>query len=221
VAPISASAPIHPGPESLQDFLEGLLPRAQALVVEGHLHACRDCRGEVETWREVLVRLDGLPSFSPSPDLGERVMAHVRVRLAASAARPTLAERIQILLGGVTPRTRKRAAALAGAGVTPAVTLGLLAYVVFSHPLVTPGNLLAFLWLRGSEGIASLVGGVLSRLTGSSSLFRLYEFLEPLAGSPASVALAITGVAGLTLAAGWVFYRNVLAAPNVSGQYAR
>jgi anti-sigma factor RsiW len=217
----SGVAVTHPAPGPLQDFLEGLLPRTEALRIEGHLHACRDCRREVEGWRNVLVKLDSLPAFSPSPELGERVMAHVRVQLAAQTARPSPAERLQLFLGSVTPKTRKRMAAVAGAGITPAVTLALVAYVVFSHPLVTPGNLLSFLWLRGSERLVGLMGGVLDRVTESALLLRTFEGMETLIGSPASAALAVTGVAALTLSATWVLYRNVLATPNAGKRYVR
>jgi anti-sigma factor RsiW len=209
--PSVAPALLHPTPERLQDFLEGLLPRGDALGVEGHLHVCRDCRVEVEGWRGLLTGLGALESFGPSPEFSERVMAHVRVQLALVVAEPSLAERMQLLVGSVTPRTKKRVAALAGAGLTPAVTLGLLAYTVFSHPLVTLGNLFSFAWLEGSERLGSVSSGLVTRTTQSETLFRVYQTLDVVLGSPATAALAITGLAGLTFMAMWVFYRNVLA----------
>jgi anti-sigma factor RsiW len=208
------AALLHPTAERLQDLLEGLLPRPEALGVEGHLHGCRDCRAEVTEWRRVMTRLQSLPSLEPSPEFGERVMAHVRVQLALLAAKPTLAERLQLLVGSVTPRTRRRLAALAGAGITPSVTLGLLAYAVFSHPLVTLGNLLSFAWLQGSERVASVGAGVVERTTESETLFRAYQALEVVFASPATAALAATGLVGLTFTAVWVFYRNVFAGPS-------
>ena len=214
VGSAGATTRAHPASGVLQDFLEGLLPKTEALRIEGHLHACRDCRGDVEGWRHLLVRLDGLPSFAPTPDLTERVMAHVRVQLALRTAAPTFAERWQLVTSRITPRTRKRIAALAGAGVTPAVTLGFLAYVVFSHPLVTPRSLLSFLWLRGSDRVGTFGGGLLSRVTDSQIAASVYDALTLLLGSPASVALALAGVAGLTLSATWVLYRNVLASDH-------
>jgi hypothetical protein len=204
---------LHPGADRLQDFLEGLLPRGEALALEGHLHGCHDCQNEVAGWRQVMAGVAGLPRLEPSSEFAERVMAHVRVQLALVVARPTLAERLQLLAGSVTPRTRKRLAALAGAGVTPAVSIGLLAYVVFSHPLVTLGNLFSFAWLQGSGQLSSLGAGIARRTTESEVLFRLYQALDVMFGSPGTAALALTGLAGLTLTALWVFYRNVLAGP--------
>jgi anti-sigma factor RsiW len=209
--PSVAPALLHPAPERLQDFLEGTLSRGEALGVEGHLHVCRDCRVEVEGWRALSTSLGELPGFDPSPEFSERVMAHVRVQLAMVSAEPSFAERMQLLAGSVTPRTRKRVAALAGAGLTPAATLGLLAYTVFSHPLVTLGNLFSFAWLEGSERIGTVSSGLVARTTESETLFRVYQALDVVLASPATVALAITGLGGLTFMAVWVFYRNVLA----------
>jgi anti-sigma factor RsiW len=209
--PSVSPALLHPGSERLQELLEGLLPRADALGVEGHLHVCRDCRVEVEGWRELMSGLGALPAHAPSAEFSERVMAHVRVQLALVAAKPSFAERMQLLVGSVTPRTRKRVAALAGAGLTPAATLGLLAYTVFSHPLVTLGNLFSFAWLEGSQRLDTVSSGLVERTAESQTLSRIYQTLEVVLGSPATAALAVTGLAGLTFMAMWVFYRNVLA----------
>lgn len=210
-SPTAAAGLLHPSAERLQDFLEGLLPRAGAVGVEGHLHACRECRVEVDQWRGVMVQVAQLPRLAPSPEFSERVMAHVRVQLALVTAEPTLGERLQRLAGSITPRTRRRMAALAGAGITPSVTLGLLAYVVFSHPLVTLGNLFSFVWLKGSERFAGVSSGLVQRTTESQTLFRLYQALDVLFSSPGTAVLAFTGLAALTFMCSWVLYRNVVA----------
>ena len=217
----AAALPRHVPSERLQEFLEGLLPRGEALAVEGHLHACRNCREEVAGWRSFLEGLNQLPSLTPSTDFSERVMAHVRVQLAAVSARPTVKERLQLLGRSVSPETRKRVAALAGAALTPAVTLALVAYTVFSHPLVTVGNLASFLWLEGSDLLGRWGGGLMERLTGSATAFRAWSTLDALAGSPAAAALAVTGLCALTLLAVWVLYRNVIAVQPVESRYAR
>ena len=220
-APEVSTAPVHVPSDRLQDFLEGLLPQPEGLAVEGHLHACRSCREETLEWRGLLTGLDGLPALAPSVEFSERVMAHVRVQVALATARPTLRERLQQLSRSVSPETRKRVAALAGAALTPAVTLALVAYTVFSHPLVTLGNLLSFFWLEGSELVTAWGSALANRVTGSQAVFRTYSALEAVAGSPASAALALTGLAALTLAAVWVLYRNVIATQSVEGHYAR
>jgi len=211
----------HPGPDVIQDFLGGILPQHQALGLEGHLHACRACRIEVEEWSAMLASLDGLPAFSPTPEFQERVMAHVRVQLAMVAARPTVGERLRLMAAGVSPRTRKRLAAFAGAGLTPVVVLALVAWTVFSHPLVTLGNLASFLWLVGSARIGGVVGNGLAAITESSALLGAYRVVELLAGSPAITALSATGLAAMTATAAWVIYRNVLVGPETDQLHAR
>lgn len=220
-AATAVPTPVHPGPERLQDLLEGLLPRPEALTVESHLHACDPCRRELEGWRSLVMSLQALPSFAPNAELRERVMAHVRVQIALVAARPSPRERLQLLLGSVSPRTRKGVAALAGAGITPAVTLGMVAWAVFSHPLVTMGSLLSFVWLRGSDLLAATLGGALQRISAGASSLPLQPALDVLGGSLAAAAVAATGLAALTLVAAWVLYRNVLAAPPTDGVYVR
>jgi anti-sigma factor RsiW len=211
----------HPGADAFQDFLEGQLPQQAAFALEGHLHACRGCRQEVEAWRAMLVGIASLPSYAPSAEFHEKVMAHVRVQLAAAAARPSKRETMQRLWGSVSPRTRKRVAALAGAGVTPAVTLGLMAYAVFSHPLATLGNLFSFAWLEGSGRLGVASSGVLTRASQSSTLSPFFEMLDLIFASPGGVALAISGIAGLMLSAAWVLYRNVLVPNPVERPRAR
>jgi anti-sigma factor RsiW len=211
----------HVGADRLQDFLEGLVPRPEALAVEGHLHACRGCREEAEEWRGLLAGIGQLPSFAPSDDFSERVMAHVRVQLALASARPTLKERLQLVARSISPETRKRVAALAGAALTPAVTLALVAYTVFSHPLVTLGNLLSFLWLEGSGWVGGWSSALAQRVTGNEVAVRALGMLEAVAGSPATAALSATGLGALTLVAVWVLYRNVIATDQVEGHYAR
>jgi hypothetical protein len=88
-----------------------------------------------------------------------------------------------------------------------------MAYAVFSHPLATLGNLFSFAWLEGSSRLGVASSGVLSRASQSSTLTPVFQMLELLLASPGGVALAVSGLAGLTLSAAWVFYRNVLV-PN-------
>jgi anti-sigma factor RsiW len=224
---LTAPAPLawlrggHPGAEDIQNFLEGLLPRQSSLAIEGHLHACRACRHEVESWRELLVGVASLTSFAPSDEFQEKVMAHVRVQLAAATASPSRRERMERLWGSVSPRTRKRVAAIAGAGITPAVTLGLVLYAVFSHPLATLGNLSSFLWLEGTDLLGSAGQGLLGRLSQSSVLSPVVQAVELASASPGAAALTASGLAGLTLSAAWVLYRNVLSPNPVERSRAR
>jgi hypothetical protein len=144
-------------------------------------------------------------------------MAHVRVQLAAKSAQPQLRELIQQVRA--SGKTRRRLAALAGASVTPAVTLALVAYVVLSHPLASLGNLASFLWLVASRRVDAIAGSVQTAPNGI--LYKTYEVLAGLVSSPTSAIVSVVGLSGLTLAATWVFYRNVILTPARQGSYAR
>jgi hypothetical protein len=49
------------------------------------------------------------------------------------------------------PKTRQAWAALAGVALTPAVTVGLVLYTVFSHPTLTPRALASFMIWKVSD----------------------------------------------------------------------
>lgn len=204
----------------IQALLDGALVPERAMAMEAHLGRCRLCREEVEGWRGLMLRLDRLPRLEPSPVFAERVMAHVRVQSVVAAARPSLRERLANWVV-LNPGTRKRLAAIAGAGVTPAVTVVLVAWTVFSHPLVTPGNLASFLWLKAQgllSGVAAAVGG---RLAESAAALQLYSVLEPLTRSAEVTAVALTLLGSLTVVAVWILYRNLFAANSAEYPYAR
>lgn len=219
-APAVTTADGHLTGSAAQDLLEGLLPRPQAVTAEEHLHACRLCRDEVDAWRTLMVRLDDVPRMAPSPGFSERVMAHVRVKSALAVARPTVRERLAAWLESISPRTRKGFAGLAGAAVTPMATLALVAYVVFSHPLVTVGNLLTFFWLEAQDVTGALLSTLLGGTVESGLLARGWDLVQTVGGSPGAAALLFALFSALTVAAVWVLYRNLIATHTVDERYA-
>lgn len=203
----------HLAAERVQDFLDGSLPRRAAAAVESHLDGCRLCREEVDGWRALFLGLEELPRHGPSDAFTERVMAHVRVRMAASVARPTLWERLAAW-AELHPRTRRRLAAAAGAAVTPLVSLVFLAYTVFSHPLVNVDSLIDFVTLKAGDTLAAIVGGPEGPLAG------VYRLFDAASGSPAlgaAVGLTFALLSALSL---WVLYRNVVRSGGEEGGYA-
>ena len=150
-------------------------------------------------------------------------MAGFRVRqMAAMAMAPTSRrERMAAWVRARVPSSSKGWAAVMGAGTAPVVTLALALQAVFSHELVTFGNLLSFLALK--------LGGVTAPLR---------HFLEGLAaqhawiGSAVEVAAQVTGsaplfagtavaVLGTCLAASWILYRNLVLPLGEEGRYAQ
>ncbi len=106
----------HLSAEVLQALLEGELPVAERARAEEHLRSCARCAAELEGWRSLFERLDGLPELAPSVDFPERVMAGVvpaaplplaariraRLGLVADAAHPS-ADRLQDYVEGLLP----------------------------------------------------------------------------------------------------------------------
>ena len=216
----SVSAEEHLGSETVQELLDCVLTRPDTAAAEQHLHGCRLCREEVDEWRALMTRLDDVPRLAPSRGFTERVMAHVRVQNALAVAQPSLRERMANWLDAVSPRTRRRVAGLAGAAVTPAATLALVAYVVFSHPLVTVGNLLSFLWLEAQDAFALLTTALLGETVESGLLSTVRSLVEGATAAPGAVALAFTMFSVLTVIAVWILYRNLIAPTSVDGRYA-
>ena len=97
----------------------------------------------------------------------------------------------------------------------------LLAYAVFSKPLVTPGGLASFLWWRISGGATALWGYLAERLVASPIAFYAYSALDLLAGAPAVTAIVGVSFAAATGLSGWVLYRNLMTTRMVDENYAR
>jgi hypothetical protein len=113
-------------------------------------------------------------------------------------------------VGRFVPRTRRAWAALSGVALTPAVTVGLVLYTVFSHPTLTPQALVSFVVWNISD-LLSAAGGVLATVAldagqaiGVDAVVRtLFEAPFMLAGG----ALAYSLVSALALR---VLYKNLL-----------
>ena len=199
----------HPQPARLQQFAEGALAHLPAAAVRRHLARCASCRTEARRWTALMRALGELPRLAPSPDFAPAVLRAVRLAPAPAASRARrLLGRARTLVA-LSPR--RAWAAAWGFALTPAVTAGLIAYAIFSHPLVTVGNLAAFLWLEGSEWAGALVRALGSALVESASVLPAWGAVDALSRSPSAVGAALLGVCALTLASAWVLYRNVIA----------
>lgn len=204
----------------LQDFVDGVLPERTLARVRAHVGSCGDCAAEVHAWRSLAVQIRRLPAHRPSEHFAERVMAGYRVhQLFAAAAPVPMHSRVAITLRRWSNRPREAMAALGGLAVTPVVVLGLMAWAVFSHPSVTMGSLLSFMWWQLSDMVAlatSTVGGVLSRavtMVGGDFI------LETLTSSPVALGAVVLGYAVVCAFAFRVLYRNLAARP-ADGRYA-
>jgi hypothetical protein len=107
------------------------------------------------------------------------------------------------------PQRRRAWAAAAGVALAPAVTAALVAYVVFSHPLVTVGTLASFLWIKGGAALGTLASGFGTTVLQSTPLFGAWSAIGSLALSPTAAGASLLGFSALTLTSAWVLYRNV------------
>jgi anti-sigma factor RsiW len=96
-----------PKTEQLQDYLEGLLPAADAHTYQAHVQGCASCALELAIYRRLIARLDALPEFEPDPALTE----HIFERILPSR------ERKRRLVRALGIAYAASLAAVAGAGV--------------------------------------------------------------------------------------------------------
>lgn len=212
----------HLGPERLQDYVEGLLPARQMARVSAHLEACGDCRGEEEQWRGLIQGIEKLPVMAPSRAFAGRVMDQIRIgQLVRPVAARTAQGRTLAWAGRLLPQTQKAWAVISGIAFTPLTISALLAYAVFSNPLVTPQGLASFLWWRISGGATAMWGFLADGLIESGLAFNAYSILDLLVGAPAVTAMVSVSFAGATGLAGWVLYRNLMTTRAVDGDYAK
>ena len=212
----------HLDPERLQDYVEGLLPTRQMAKASAHLGACAACRSEEEQWRGLIQSIETLPVMAPSSAFSGEVMRQVRIgRLARPVAARSAHGRALAWVGGLVPRTQRAWAVISGIALTPIMISALLAYAVFSKPLVTPGGLASFLWWRISGGATALWGYLADGLVASPIAFYAYSALDLLAGAPAVTAIVGVSFAAATGLSGWVLYRNLMTTRMVDENYAR
>ena len=131
------------------------------------------------------------------------------------ASRPGRRERLRAWADAVSPRTRRWVAGLAGAAVTPAATVALVTYQLFSlfsDRQVTFGNLASFVSLQAQDAFAGI---------GDSTVVnRIASIAQILVSSPSAIIAMLTVLTGFTVMAAWVLYRNLVVMNPASGRYA-
>jgi len=207
----------HLDPERLQDYVGGLLPARQMAHVLAHLETCGDCRGEEGQWRGLIQGIEQLPVMVPSAAFGGRVMSQVKIgRLVRPVAARTARTRALAWAGSLVPRTQKAWAVISGIALTPLTVSALLAYAVFSNPLVTPRGLASFVWWKLSAGATALGHLLADGLVESQVAFYAYSALDLLAGAPMVTAMLTVCFAATTSLTGWVLYQNLLTTHTVN-----
>ncbi|MBM4182666.1 MAG: hypothetical protein FJ207_00410 [Gemmatimonadetes bacterium] len=213
----------HLTTDLLQDVADGLVSPRRAARIRAHVDGCPSCAGELQSWQGVVEALERLPHFAPGEGFAARVMAAVRVRMAsptparAPAAIPasvqvwtTVGARALVLARRFVPRTRRAWAALSGVAVTPAAIFGLVAYVVFSHPTLTPQALASFALWQVGDFFSVVWNGVAATGLELASVGTASSLLDLLAGSPLLLAGGALAYSAFALVALRVLYKNLI-----------
>jgi hypothetical protein len=161
---------------------EGLSP-AETADAQGHLASCRQCAGELDSYRQLYRMLGGLPRFAPSPGFSEHVMARVEI-----ASRESI---VAAWLRRLIPTT-KRGWLLLGTIVTAPATpvLALFSWILL-QPLVTPSALVQWVLLRIQATTQASVAWLAEQATGIWSWEMLATTYSTMQAVPAS---ALAGV---------------------------
>lgn len=207
--------------DRLQDFAEGLLPARKAAGAEAHLAACEPCRHQFKGWERLFGTLAALGRFSPAPGFAERVLASVRVPSPLPAPWVQAGGRALAWTRGFLPQTRRGWAVAGGIASAPTISMGVLFYLVFSHPLLSFGSFTTYVSWKASAALLSLASALGSAAVDSVAVFRAYSFVGALARSPLLVGIGGLGFSLMSALALWVLYRNLMATPSVENRYAR
>jgi anti-sigma factor RsiW len=213
----------HVPAASIQDYLENRLERGPSRRLEAHLHACSSCRGRLQEWKGLLEALGPLGHFSPAPGFAERVMTQVMMPAplpAPSRSWRSIPRRAVAWTRSLLPDTRHGWAVAGGIASAPTIIMATLIYMVFSRPLLTPGNLGSYLLFKGSAVVETVVAFLSGLVMENATLSQWVPYLEPVVRSP--MLLGLGGLAFSLMSAGalWVLYRNLIVPPS-DDRYAR
>ena len=205
----------HVAGERLQDLLDGSLPTRRLARVHAHLDDCAACAGELEAWRSVYARLAGLEGFAPAPGFAERVM--VRLRATPAALRVAAWRRALVAARRFVPRTRRAWATISGIALTPAVTVALVIYTVFSHPTLTPQALASFVLWKLTDLFAAGSSALAAATLDGAQILGVDVFVRTLIDAPFIVAAGALAYSVVSVLALRVLYKNLMG----GGRYAR
>jgi hypothetical protein len=209
----------HVTSELLQDVADGLVPARRVARVRAHVDGCSTCARELDGWQGVIEKLERLERFAPGEGFAARVTAAVRARFAApvpiraGARAPVwvaLGTRALVFARRFVPRTRRAWAALSGVAVTPAAIFALVAYVVFSHPTLTPQALGSFLLWQLGDLFSSVWSSIAESGLELASAGAAGSLLDLVASSPVLVAGGAIVYSALAAVALRVLYKNLI-----------
>ena len=212
----------HPRREVSRTTWKNLLSPQPAARLEAHLASCPSCRSEVQEWKGSSV----LPAaWAFRSQGGFRRTSHGSGHGSGTGSRAVSVGsppcRDGLGLGSEPPSSNPpRLGRGRRGGIGADHHLVALIYMVFSRPLLTPGNLGSYLLWKASALFDTLVSAGSSLVSESAVLLRVLSVLEPVAQSP--LLLGLGGLVFSLVSAGalWVLYRNLIVTPS-DDRYAR
>lgn len=236
-AATAPSASDHPAWEVLQEWADGVLPRRVRGQVDRHVEACPSCARESARWKELFAAMEAVPSLAPTADFSARVLARVRSTSTraqeaqsphdqiVAAPAPSRGPRVAVpdWVRSLRPRSRRGWMVAGGTLAAPGVALATLVALVASHPLVSMGDLGAFLWIQAAGAVSTAAGQMAGGLVESMAVFWAYTLASGVVSAPLQFAAIGLAGAGVTAWAAWIFHRNLTlpSLPSMVGSYAR
>jgi hypothetical protein len=194
---------------------EGQLSPRHARALAAYVAKHPEAQAAAGAWTSLLHQLDGLPRLAPGPGFADSVLSRLEAR-GVVMRKPSLAAR---LANRLWPGRKERLAALGGIAVGPTAVVGATAYMILSNPLATPGNLLSFVWAKGSALASALSDAVVGGAFETGAVGTAWTLLEGLAMSGPLLVAAVLGFGALTALSSWILYRNVIKVTPMEAPY--
>jgi hypothetical protein len=183
----------HLRPDEIELLLDGEEGFGVA-PLRAHVRSCLECQTELESARELMIALDSLPDFAPSPAFADRVMSQVQVFEPWHAAATRT-------VGQLVPATRPaRIAAGFGAAVTAGLATAGVTWAVARADLAVFAASLGLERFReqlvaaGSDVVSTVIGQPgLDALRGSSPEVMALA----LGGFVAAAGMGVVGIRAL------------------------
>jgi hypothetical protein len=220
----------------LQDYIDGALTRDGRVRADAHLAGCISCRDELSGWSQLFSSLGDVSELAPSHDFAERIMQRVRVHAPVPAASDALTVRARRWVSGwslaaargmvpaqlarLAPRSRRAWAVVASLAAAPTIAAAGVIFMIFSHPLLTPGYLASFLWWKASAATGAVGSWIAAASVQASEGVLETGLVQALTASAGGLVMTGVGLSALMAASLWVVYRNLFI-PSITDRYAR
>jgi len=194
-------------------------------VEAGPTFRTRVLKGVREAVDPVDAALDSLAAFAPSPEFSRKVMREVRGDVRHDARQTTRGDvraggrargrswKAAHLLDWLLPSSSRGWALAGGLVVAPAFGILVVLGALLLHPLLGPGEVIAFVGRQAASVFQSGLLRAVAMVSQSPISLPVQGLIQTLIDAPGTAATAILAAWGSTAAAGWILYRNLFTDP--------